>query len=36
MIIWHDENVARVFREALARSSDKIQETPLLRSSTGG
>ena len=36
MIIWHDENVTRVFREALARSSNKIQEEPLLRNSTGG
>ena len=36
MIIWHDDNLTRVFREALARSSDKIQEAPLLRNSTGG
>jgi Glycosyl hydrolase family 26 len=36
MIIWHDDNLTRVFREALARHSDKIQEAPLLRSSTGG
>jgi len=35
MIIWHDDNLTRVFREALARHSDKIQEAPLLRSSTG-
>jgi hypothetical protein len=36
MIIWHDDKLTRVFREALARSSDKIQEAPLLRNSTGG
>jgi hypothetical protein len=36
MIIWHDDNLTRIFREALARHSDKIQEAPLLRSSTGG
>jgi len=35
MIIWHDDNLTRIFREALARHSDKIQEAPLLRSSTG-
>jgi len=36
LIIWHDENLARVFREGLARYSDKIQEAPLLRNSSGG
>jgi hypothetical protein len=35
MIIGHDDNLTRVFREALARYSDKIQEAPLLRNSTG-
>ncbi len=36
MIIWHDANLTRVFREAFACYSDKIQEAPLLRNSTGG
>jgi hypothetical protein len=36
MIIWHNDKLTRVFREALARYSDKMQEAPLLRNSTGG
>jgi beta-mannanase len=36
LIIWHDENLARVFREGFARYSDKIQEAPLPRKSSGG
>jgi hypothetical protein len=36
MIIWHDANLTRVFREAFARYSDKIQEAPLLRNGGGG
>jgi len=37
MIIWPTtRNVTPVFRDALARSSDKIQEAPLLRKQHGG
>ena len=36
MITWHDANLTRAFREAFARYSDKIQETPLLRNGSGG
>jgi Glycosyl hydrolase family 26 len=36
MIIWHDENLTRVFHEAFARHSDKIQATPLLRNASSG
>jgi hypothetical protein len=30
MIIWHDPNLARVFREEFARCSDKLQAKPML------
>ena len=31
MIIWHDAELARIFREELARHADKIQENAVLK-----
>jgi hypothetical protein len=34
MIIWHDPNLARVFREEVARHFDKIQEVALANNAS--